>query len=277
MKSAKDIRALDKPFVVEATDLDAPTAWKIPQGHLAAHTRSRPGRTTPNEDALGLFPVENGCVLVVADGVGGSQQAGDAARMILTELGSSLKPPYPHPDAIRGCVLDALENANRRLLTEYRDAAATVVVAIMVDRRVRAVHAGDCAALLFGQRGKLKYQTVSHSPVGFAQESGLIGEQEAIEHEDRHLISNAVGARDMRIEVGPWLDLAPQDRLLLASDGIYDNLLLDEIIEVCRKGDVHSALCSLADRCLNRMTEPGSGAPSKPDDATAILLGPARK
>ena len=41
--------------------------------------------------------------------------------------------------------------------------------------------------LTTGQRGRLRMQTVSHSPVGFAIEYGLLDESEAMHHEERHL------------------------------------------------------------------------------------------
>ncbi len=55
-------------------------------------------------------------------------------------------------------------------------------------------------------------------------------------HEERHLVSNVVGTDDMRIELGPPLKLARYDTVLLASDGLLDNLYTDEIVELIRKG-----------------------------------------
>ncbi|MGI9590762.1 MAG: PP2C family protein-serine/threonine phosphatase, partial [Myxococcota bacterium] len=78
--------------------------------------------------------------------------------------------------------------------------------------------------LLIGQRGRVKLQTVDHSPVGFAVEAGLLDADAALHHEDRHIISNFVGGADLRIEMGSGLHLAERDTLCLASDGLADNL-----------------------------------------------------
>ena len=67
-----------------------------------------------------------------------------------------------------------------------------------------------------------------------AVESGMLDEDEAVHHEERHLISNVVGADDMRIEIGLSINMAAKDTLLLASDGLFDNLYLNEIIETNR-------------------------------------------
>jgi serine/threonine protein phosphatase PrpC len=122
-----------------------------------------------------------------------------------------------------------------------------------------------------GQRGKLKLQTVSHSPVGFAVESGMLDETDAVHHEDRHLVSNLAGTPDMRIEVGPRIRLAPLDTLLLASDGLFDNLYMEEVVSAIRKGPLADAGHRLATEALARMQQPGGGAPCKPDDLTFVL------
>jgi serine/threonine protein phosphatase PrpC len=75
----------------------------------------------------------------------------------------------------------------------------------------------------------------------------------------------------MRIEVGPELELAPRDTLLVASDGVFDNMYLEEIIEQIRKGPVEEVSAALADTCLKRMRQPLDGLPSKVDDLTFIV------
>lgn len=319
-------KTLTTPILVHAADMPVPVWWLTGEGEIAAASLAAPGRTDANEDALAVFPMPGALVLAVVDGVGGSADAAEAARILLEELRASLHgvddraaaldglgpaagskqglaagpPPDPRsdpgsdpgsgprsdpgsdpgparesgPEPLRGQILDALERANGRLLAEYRDAAAVVAIALVAGGRMRTIHVGDAAILLCGQRGKHKYQTTAHSPVGFALEAGWIGEREALAHEDRHLISNAVGARDMRIEIGPWIPMAPRDRLLLASDGLFDNLSLDETIEICRCGRLGAAASRLVEHGRRRMEVPAKGKPSKPDDLSLILYSP---
>jgi serine/threonine protein phosphatase PrpC len=125
--------------------------------------------------------------------------------------------------------------------------------------------------LVVGQRGKVKLCTVSHSPVGYAVEAGLLDEKEAIHHEDRHLVSNIVGTPEMRIEVGRTLKLRPRDTLVLGSDGLFDNLHLEEVTAYVRKGPLPRAAEAVADACRRRMCEPQPDHPSKPDDLTFLL------
>jgi serine/threonine protein phosphatase PrpC len=131
---------------------------------------------------------------------------------------------------------------------------------------------GDSSAWLVGQRGVIKFQTMPHSPVGFGVEAGLIKEDEALDHKDLHIISNVIGSNDMRMEVGSKIPMAPLDTLLVASDGLFDNVLADEIVEMIRTGPVDEGAASLCKLAQERMY--GDSAPSKPDDFSAILYRP---
>ena len=110
------------------------------------------------------------------------------------------------------------------------------------------------------------------SPVGYALESGLLGEEEALHHDERHLISNMVGSAEMRIEVGSPIRLAPRDTVLLATDGLLDNLSLQEIVDGIRTGPLAKVVQNLARSCGQRMRDPEDGHPSKPDDTTFLLF-----
>ena len=117
-------------------------------------------------------------------------------------------------------------------------------------------------------------QTTPHSPVGFGVEAGFIDEDEALDHDELHIISNVMGSNDMRIEIGPRRPIAARDTLLLASDGLFDNLLPDEIIEIIRKGPLVDAAKALWQRSRSRMDGKDADKPSKPDDFSVILFRP---
>jgi serine/threonine protein phosphatase PrpC len=115
-----------------------------------------------------------------------------------------------------------------------------------------------------------------HSPTGFAVEAGFLDERAALHHEERHLVSNMIGTTDMRIDVGASVELRPRDTVLLASDGLTDNLHMHEIIELARKGPLPRALDSIAGLATRRMTVESMHQPSKPDDLSIILFRKVR-
>ena len=93
-------------------------------------------------------------------------------------------------------------------------------------------------------------------------------------HEDRNLGDNVVGAPEMRIEIGPRIELAPNDTLLLASDGLCDNLYVGEIIEIARQGKLATVGARMLAGTHERMTTPAGDQPSKADDLTFVIYRP---
>jgi serine/threonine protein phosphatase PrpC len=181
-------------------------------GEAVVYSRRSPAKEEGNEDAAALIGIDAARgVLAVADGVGGGRAGAQAAGTALRELAGALR-EVPSGESLRGEILDGFERANRAVIDLGIGAATTLAAVEIQDSSLRPYHAGDSTILVTGQRGKLKLLTVSHSPVGYAVESGLLGEQEAMHHEDRHLISNTVGSPDMRIEIGSVLSLAPATR-----------------------------------------------------------------
>ena len=172
---------------------------------------------------------------------------------------------------MRGAIINGIEKANQELAERGAGAATTLAAVEIQDNTVRPYHVGDSQILLIGQKGKVKLLTKSHSPVGYAVEAGVLDEEQAMHHEQRHVISNAVGSSEMYIEIGSALEMAPRDTLVVATDGLFDNLHTEEIVEICRKGRLSEAGRKLASRCRARMVEPEEGQPSKPDDLSFIL------
>lgn len=76
----------------------------------------------------------------------------------------------------------------------------------------------------------------------------------------------------MRIDVGSPTELAPNDTLVLASDGLSDNLLTPEIVELVRKGPIETASSAMAERAAKRMEIADGDTPSKPDDLTFLVF-----
>lgn len=104
----------------------------------------------------------------------------------------------------------------------------------------------------------------------------MLDEETAMFHSDRHLVSNMVGMPDMRIEMSPPVRLAPRDTVVMASDGLFDNLYTGEVVDLVRTGPLAVAGRRLLDRCRERMTDTGSDQPHKPDDLVFVLYRPGR-
>lgn len=251
---------------------DDAAAVEIANRLVEVRTIKSPVKPTPNEDAALVVPVgSDGLVLAVADGLGGSPGGGDAARLVVRMLSRALQHADVATDTLRTTILDAIEAANGALLEADGRGTTTLVVAEIVGRQLRSYHVGDSELLVCGQRGRVKMRIVPHSPTGFAVEAGLLDEHEAVQHDERHVVFNVVGAPTMSIDISAPVTLAPHDTVLLASDGLFDNLFQDEIVAVMRSGPLPDAMTRLVDTASRRMLEWPSNQPSKPDDLTIIL------
>ncbi len=259
--------------------------WAQPEGQVAtqveagrgqcvAYVQKAPTRATDDgcQDAAAVISwVDTASVLVVADGVGGHRDGAMAARLAVELITSKLVDQQPDGLSVQSTVLAGIEAANQQLIEQRGGAATTILVAVLEGDELRSLHAGDSELLVVGQRGKLKHQTFSHSPVGYGLEAGLIEAGDGLDHEDRHLISSCVGMEGMRIEVASAIPLAARDTVVLASDGLWDNLHAAEVAEVVRKGPLLVAVRELVERCQQRMRGEDEAVTGKPDDLSILL------
>ena len=237
---------------------------------VAVYSSRSPEHEQANGDSAALFCLDgNAGIFAIADGMGGLANADQASAIVVHALENALMTHLPARN-FREAVLDGIDHANRKILE--LGAGSTLAAVEINDNVLRSYHVGDSAILVTGQRGKIKLQTIPHSPVGYAVEAGLLDENEAMHHEERHLLLNMLGSRDMRIEIGPRLHLARRDTVLLASDGLYDNLHMEEIVAIIRKGPLADVMARLVQDCRRRMAASEGRRPSKPDDLTLILI-----
>lgn len=247
----------------------------FPQGQVCVRSLRSPDKATPNEDAAAVMQIgTDALVLAVADGVGGNPAGREASNTAVRTLCRTLARLPADTPQLRPAILDAVEEANREVLGLARGAATTLVIAQLEGRRLRSYHVGDSELVAVGQRGLVKQRVVPHSPTGFAVEAGLLDEDEAVQHDQRHVLFNVIGSPDMRVEVGPALQLAVRDTVLLASDGLFDNLFIDEIVDTIRKGPLAAAADRLVERARLRMQGGAAEQPCKPDDLTVVLFRP---
>lgn len=265
---------IDRAKLFLDADMTGVQTLAVASGKAAVYSARSPDKETANEDSAALIPFNGKSgALVVADGMGGGRVGDQASATTVRALRRAIAKAERDGSALRDAILTGIEQANREVL-ELHGAATTIIVVEITDGSLRVYHVGDSMVLVVGQRGKLRHQTIAHSPVAAAVEAGVVDEADAIHHEDRHLVSNMVGSPDMRIEIGPTIKLRPRDTVIAASDGLFDNLHIAEIVERIRKGPLERAMQQLADEANARMTEPAPDQPSKPDDLTFVSYRP---
>lgn len=246
---------------------------EIGGGQAVAYTCRAPNKDTENEDTVALIPYgPAAAVLVVADGAGGLPAGKRASLTAVTALGASLHAAMDRTTLLRTAVLNGIEAANDAVLGLANGSATTMTVITVEGLQARSYQVGDSEAIIVGQRGCIKLQTTAHSPTGFAVEAGFLDERDALHHADRHLVSNFLGTSEMRIDVGATVELRPRDTVIVASDGLMDNVHTAEIIECIRKGPLENTVTAAVRLADQRMRNASTGEPSKPDDLSLIVF-----
>ncbi len=237
-------------------------------GEAVCFSSRSPAKDSANEDALAIIPVdEQVTILVVADGLGGMPAGEQASQMLVENLITALA---NGKDNIRDAILRGIDDANRQILNMQSGAGTTVSIAEINGAKMRSYQAGDSLILLATGEGGMKYQTLSQSPIGYALSCGALEEEQAMLHPARNLISNYVGCDDMHITIGPFIELAPSDTLILCSDAVSDNLYEEEICNLIHERPLLDGISDLIRQCQNNMHIPKSDRLCHPDDLTLI-------
>jgi serine/threonine protein phosphatase PrpC len=263
----------DDIMLLDGASLPQKIEGNIGGGTMVGYTCRAPEKTADNEDAAAAFPYgPDAVVLVVADGAGGLPAGRRASQTAVQALRESLHGAMEETALLRTATLNGIEAANRAVLGLANGSATTMTVVTVEGRMVRSYQVGDSEALVVGQRGRIKLQTMAHSPTGFAVEAGFLDKRDALHHDQRHIVSNFIGSNDMRIDVGAEIRLDPRDTILLATDGLTDNVHIHEVTELIRKGSLANSIDAMVGLVNRRMTVETLHQPSKPDDLSVILF-----
>jgi serine/threonine protein phosphatase PrpC len=176
------------------------------------------------EPELGLF--------LVSDGMGGHEGGAQASKIVVTTLpamiSERLKKRRSHSTrALRGMLKRIMPELNDRVRQEganrtgLRNMGATVVMALLIDKRAYIANLGD--SRLYRLRGRrLRQLTEEHSVVSELIEEGHIEPHEGENHPDQGQITRYVGIDDQANPYVRTVSLKEGDRLLLCSDGLTD-------------------------------------------------------
>jgi PPM family protein phosphatase len=181
-------------------------------------------------------------VYAVADGMGG-HAAGEVASRTLVEILSqeavtSLLPAWTYGQLIdlEKWVNDAVLAANKAVYSRGKgsgsDMGSTLVIAVLDGTTLHIANVGDSRIYLVNRNG-IQQLTTDHSLVERLVASGQITREEARTHDKKNIIYRTMGDKlDLEVDKSKHT-LAPDDYLLLCSDGLsgmVDDPYLHKII-----------------------------------------------
>ena len=207
---------------------------------------------------LGLF--------ILADGMGGAARGDVASRMVVDRLPVMVQkildeqPNAKLPDlagAIGLALVDLSGTLKKHTVDnpELNGMGATVVLTLIRNQQAIIAHMGDSRAYIL-RNSLLSRLTKDHSIVQILIDNGEITPEEAAVHPSRSHITQCVGMQEEPNPDVRVIDLEPQDRILLCSDGLTGMISEQEILDLLSDSatlhDICQELISAANKAGGR-------------------------
>lgn len=207
-------------------------------------------RRSNNEDAC--YVLKKDKVFIVADGVGGNNSGELASKTCVDEIAKYVEAHDLHQmqteDEIQSYFGHCIRDVNFKILElsqrheENWGMATTLVMAYLRDGQLYILNVGDSRAYIL-REGVLTQITEDHTYVNSLVKAGLITEEEAEHHENRNMITRAVGA-DHRIEADFFvLPVVVGDRILICTDGLHGEVGSSELTDIMSKEETMTDIC----------------------------------
>lgn len=218
-------------------------------------------------------------IFAVSDGMGGAM-AGEYASRITVEKITRMSPRWREMTPTQWVA------TSPKLLTElfaeihralcylgnsYEECSgmeATLSLVWFFGTRMVFGHIGDSRIYRIpGNESQLQQMTNDDTHVGWLYRNRQINEREARTHPRRHILQKALGGQNQFVQPQVGLcDIAPGDRFLLCTDGIFDELYDKDILTILAtsKGRLKTEAENLMSAVLQRDAR---------DNATALVIG----
>ena len=175
-------------------------------------------------------PLKN--LFIVADGMGGHNAGDYASKYAIATIVEEVE---KSKDSTVATLERAIQSANSHIRTKSREnedmigMGTTVVAATITEDMMCVANVGD--SRLYVINDEIKQITVDHSLVEEMVRMGGIGREQARVHQDKNIITRAIGAED-EIKVDFFsVKLKKGDFILMCSDGLT-NMIEDEEIRM---------------------------------------------
>ena len=203
------------------------------------------GRRRPiNEDAVKVM--EDANFFMLADGVGGNRSGEIASQSSLDALEKFVRHNPPEwledRDEIFRYLRAAVRYVNQYIIKlsesqpQYTGMATTLVFAYVRDGYMYVANVGDSRVYLIHDN-MIQQITDDHTYVNDLVKMGAISREEAKNHSRKNVITRAIGANANNEPDCFCVAVEPTDRILLCSDGLYDEVADEDILHTISRFD----------------------------------------
>ena len=228
---------------------------------------SRRGSRDKNEDRMGYCYTRESGLFLLADGMGGHPDGELAAQLALQTMAAHFqKRARPVVNNVTEFLTTALLAAHHQILRHAGEAGmldtprTTLVGAVLQHGTAHWIHCGD-SRLYLVRNGALVTRTRDHS---YAEHKDIVGLQ--LDTINRNILFTCLGSPAKPVfEVFGPMQMQNNDRILLCSDGLWDNVSEDEIVAELSRRPVTDAVPELVERALRHGGD-------RSDNVTAIAV-----
>lgn len=219
---------------------------------------SNKGRKEKNEDAISVSKNKQGAVIaVVCDGVGSHSNAAYSSNYIVATLEKEWQDlTFANFNNMKNWLYEKIEQLNKELFEKSqrknKKMGTTIVTVGIFDNQVVVFNIGDSSAYGLTRDNGMNVLTVEDSFVGALISAGAITEEEAKNHPERHVLTQAIATKE-NIDLHTFIDdVNNYDYLLLCSDGLTNMVENEEIQNIVRNNELTFAVDDLIDKCVKR-------------------------
>ena len=221
-----------------------------------------------NEDNLGYFENDSYSLYIVADGMGGHNAGEVASKMAVETVTNYVNRNIE--DEGEDTLRNAIENVNLKIYNysisnlDLRGMGTTITACLSYKGKIIIANVGDSSC--FGIKNEKIYKlTNDHSLVQQLLDAGSISEEEAKNHPNKNIITRAVGtSEDVDVDIFTF-DIGDFDRYLICSDGLTNEVTLEEINDILKREKNNESAC---ETLINEANKNGGR-----DNITVILFG----
>lgn len=231
---------------------------------------SETGDRKVNEDCVGVKEHNGNYCFLVCDGLGGHGMGDIASRFVTDIFLKEFLSCSSYKDFLPSTFTIAQENLIKK--QEENNACnkmrTTVASVVMEPKSVSIGYIGDSRVYVFDESG-IKQRTIDHSVPQMLALAGEIEDKDIRTHPDRNKILRAMGTEWTKpmYELLPALDLTECLAFLLCSDGFWEYITEEKMIELLNKArSAKEWLSSMSDIVRQ------NGSAGKMDNYSAVAI-----
>ena len=201
-------------------------------------------RLTNEDQAAALTNASGNVLLVVCDGMGGTNKGDLASSLAINTIVSSFRnrKGFANSYFARLWVGRVIREANKSIYEQsqsnpaYHGMGTTVTLLLIIKDIAIMGHVGDSRCYFLRSHHDLVQMSEDQTYVAYLLRTGQITPEQALTHPKRHVLMNALGiypSASIDIKAFPYLN----EEVLLCSDGLYNNVPLEDIRAIVKGND----------------------------------------